>query len=66
MQCGYKFCKEKTGEGAKEICDHNFIKDNGKKRLEVQAIFPPAQHTGPETVECSGASVRMCGVKSSE
>lgn len=44
MQCGYKFCKEKTGEGAKEICDHNFIKDNGeKKRLEVQAIFPPAQ-----------------------
>lgn len=57
-----KLCKEKTGEGAKEICDHNFIKDNGK-RLEVQAIFPPAQHTGPET-ECSGASVRMwCEVK---
>lgn len=36
MQCGHKFCKEKTGEGAKEICDHNFIKGNGKKkRLEV-------------------------------
>ena len=35
MQCGYKFCKEMTGEGAKEICDHNFIKDNGQKRLEV-------------------------------
>ena len=29
MQCGYKFCKEKTGDGAKEIRDHNFIKDNG-------------------------------------
>ena len=73
MQCGYKFCKEKTGEGAKEIRDHNFIKDNGKKkRLEVNvgtshiSICRGKYNTGPETVECSGASGRMCGVKSSE
>ena len=36
MQCGYKFCKEKTGEGAKEICDHNFIKDNGTKKKDLK------------------------------
>lgn len=48
MQCGYKFCKEKTGEGSKEICDHNFIKDNGKKDLKYKPYFH-LHSTGPES-----------------